>query len=137
MSKEIKVGFPGGKKISANINGHDVITDQPPSNGGDGSAPSPFDFFLASLATCGGFYASEFCNKRGIDMNGFSMRMVCLPNPKTRLYGKIVFELDLPAHFPEDQIEALKRSINSCAVKKHIVDAPEFEISVSEAVEAG
>lgn len=136
MSKTITVDFPGGKKIAAVVNGRSIQTDQPASNGGDDTAPSPFDLFLASIATCGGFYASEFCRKRDISMEGFSMRLVCETDPETRLYGKMNFEMCLPPHFPRDQVEAMKRSINSCTVKKHIMTAPAFDITLSDSAVA-
>ena len=136
MSKIIEVNFPGGKKVGASVNGHVILTDQPASNGGENTAPSPFDLFLASIATCGGFYAAEFCHKRDIGLEGLSLRLVCEPDPETRLYGKMIFELCLPAGFPEDQVDALKRSINACTVKKHMMDTPAFDIRVKETVPA-
>ena len=58
---EIMVSFPGGKKVDAHFEGFTVQTDQPTSNGGEGSAPDPFSYFLASLATCAGLHVVAFC----------------------------------------------------------------------------
>ncbi len=48
---EMKITFPGGEKVNAEINGMVIPTDQPVETGGEGAAPSPFDYFLASLGT--------------------------------------------------------------------------------------
>ena len=130
--KTIEVSFPGGKKIGCEVGGHAIVTDQPAANGGENTACSPFDLFLASLATCGGFYASEFCKRRDISMQGFSLRMHCHQGERSKRYEKIVFEVVLPDGFPEVQIDALKRSIDSCAVRKHVTEAPDFEVTVAE-----
>jgi putative redox protein len=37
-------------------------------------------------------------------------------------------ELELPARFPEKYRDALERAVDQCAVKKHIVEPPKFEI---------
>ena len=126
--KTLEIGFPGGKKISASVGNHTVVTDQPASNGGEDMAMSPFDLFWASLATCAGFYAAEFCKRRNISMEGFALRMHCHAGEQSKMYERVQFELTLPPGFPADQVESLKRSIDSCAVKKHVVNAPAFEI---------
>jgi putative redox protein len=130
--RTIEVSFPGGKKIACELAGHTVVTDQPSADGGDGTAPSPFDLFMASLATCAGFYAAEFCKRRDISMQGFFLRMCCHKGEQSKRYERIVFELTLPESFPKAQIEALKRSIDSCTVKKHIEKAPAFEVRIAE-----
>jgi len=130
--KTIEVSFAGGKKIGCEIDGHTILTDQPASNGGENTACSPFSLFLASLATCAGFYASEFCKRRDISMQGFSLRMHCHQGERSKRYERVVFEMVLPEGFPQAQIDALKRSIDSCTVKKHVAEAPQFEVTVVE-----
>ena len=70
MSSQMTVTFPGGKRVDASFNGFEIETDQAVDSGGDGSAPEPFDYFLASLATCAGIYILGFCQKRGISHEG-------------------------------------------------------------------
>ena len=71
---DMKITFPGGKKVNAEYNGFTHLTDQPVNAGGANSAPSPFELFLASLGTCAGFYVQSFCQQRGIDMAGIELR---------------------------------------------------------------
>ena len=70
---EILVTFPGGMRVDAQAGAHLIRTDQPASAGGDASAPAPFDLFLASLATCAGYYVLAFCRARGIPTDGLAL----------------------------------------------------------------
>jgi len=70
---EMKITFPGGEKVNAEINNRIIATDQPVESGGEGSAPTPFDYFLASLGTCAGIYILSFCQQRQIDTEGLAL----------------------------------------------------------------
>ncbi|MCX7641292.1 MAG: OsmC family protein, partial [Elusimicrobiales bacterium] len=74
MSKYI-ISFPGNKKVNVKFKEFEIKTDQPKESGGDGTAPSPYELFLSSLAACAGFFAISFFQTRKIDMEGFSMYM--------------------------------------------------------------
>ncbi len=125
---EMRVYFPDGKKVHAEYNGFTHQTDQPTYAGGDGSAPSPFELFLASLATCAGFYVLSFCQQRGIDTNEVELIQSVEVNPQTRMIGKLNIEIKLPADFPEKYQSAVIQSAGLCAVKKHMETPPEFNI---------
>ena len=131
MNKIMEVSFPGGKKVDAKIDNILIKTDQLIKNGGEGSAPSPFQLFLTSIATCAGFYALQFCQSRNISTEGMSLKMTCNFDPEFKRYKKIIFDLKLPAGFPEKFKKAIIRSMNLCGVKRHITEAPEFEINTS------
>ena len=76
---EMEVVLSGGMKVNAIYKGFTIETDQPEQAGGDGSAPSPFDLFLASIGTCAGFYVLSFCQKQGIPTD--EIRLMLSPNP--------------------------------------------------------
>lgn len=124
----LEVGFPRGKKVSANMKGFTIETDQPLDEGGEGENPSPFDLFLGSIATCTGFYALRFCESKNIDMTGMKLVLNTEKNPDTGLIGKMELKLTLPAEFPKKYEKAIVRSMNLCTVKKHMMDPPEFKI---------
>ena len=126
---EITVTFPGNKQTSAQVGQHAVITDQPVMAGGDGTAPSPFALFLASLASCAGIYTVFFCEKRGIPLDDIKVVQHDERNPETGKVEKVTIEIVLPADFPEKYKKALIHSVDLCAVKKTILDPPEFEIT--------
>jgi putative redox protein len=131
MSRIIEVSFPGGKRVDAKVGEIVVRTDQSVEHGGDGTAPEPFQLFLASIATCAGVYALQFCQSRELPTEGLSLTMTCDLSPQSKTYTKIAIELRLPAGFPERYEAAILRAMDLCAVKKHIMNAPAFEIRVS------
>lgn len=122
------VRFPGGKRVDAEYAGFTIRTDQPPRAGGEGSAPPPFDLFLASIATCAGIYVKGFCDSREIPTEGLGLEMEILPDPAAHRIGRLVLTIHLPADFPEKHREAVIRAADLCAVKKHIFEPPAFEI---------
>lgn len=125
------VDFTGGKKIQTKAGKHVIQTDQAVAAGGEGSAPEPFILFLGSIATCAGIYALNFCDARKIDTQGMSLSMTCEWNEETKRYDKFAIDLKLPADFPEKYTGAVIKAMDLCAVKKHIIDPPEFEITTS------
>ena len=108
--KDIEVSFPGGMRVDAQIGAFVVRTDQPVDHGGDGTAVTPFDLFLASLASCAGFYILAFCQARHLPMDGLRLRQRVLIDPGTTLPSRICLELELPASFPEKYRNAIVRA---------------------------
>jgi len=126
---EINVRFAGNKRVSAEFDGFTVMTDQPASNGGDGSAPGPFDLFLASLATCAGYYMLAFMQKRDIATEGAGVILRTERDSQTHMVTKIVSELQLPPGFPEKYRDVVVRAVDQCTVKRHIIDPPAFAVT--------
>lgn len=119
---EMLINFPGGARVNAEFGPHTIITDQ------DGSAPSPFATFLASLGTCAGIYVLGFCQQRGLPTQGIQILQRIHQNPLSGMVEKIDLEIQVPSTFPERYHEALVRSASLCAVKKHMENPPEFNV---------
>jgi putative redox protein len=126
--REMEISFPGGARVDGTYKGFTIKTDQPPQGGGEGSAPAPFDLFLASIGTCAGIYVLSFCQQRGIPADGIRIRQSMELNPATRLVERVNLDIDLPADFPAKYAPALIRSAELCAVKKHLENPPQFSI---------
>lgn len=126
---EMKIVFPGNKKVDAIYNGFRISTDQPAMSGGDGSAPAPFDLFLASLGTCAGIYVLGFCQQRGLPTEGIELTQRMQFDPVKRMIGKVEIDINVPEDFPEQYHDALVKTASLCAVKKHMQDPPEFSIT--------
>lgn len=124
----MEVRFPGGVAVEAIHAGMTIRTDQPAAAGGGGSAPSPFDLFLVSIATCAGFYALRFCQERGLPTEGLGVTMDWERSPETKLISKIRISVKLPEEFPEKYRSAILRATDQCAVKKHLVAPPAIEV---------
>jgi ribosomal protein S12 methylthiotransferase accessory factor len=130
--KDIQVVFPGGKRVDAHYDGRVVKTDQSIENGGEGSAPEPFDLFFVSMATCVGIYVLEFCTTRNIETEGLGVHLQSSFNSEAHLYTEIDIQISLPPAFPEKYKKALLRTANLCTVKKHILNPPAFSVSLQE-----
>lgn len=126
----IEISFPGGKRIDARVGDFSIQTDQPVKFGGSGTAPAPFELFLASLATCAGIYASSFCEMRNLTTEGLALRMECLEDAQRKMIGEIRFCLTLPRGFPEKYRGGIVRAMEQCAVKRHMQEAPSFSVEI-------
>lgn len=128
--KDLKVVFGENYRIDVEYKGFTVKTDQPVRDGGDGTAPSPFDYFLVSLAACAGYYALAFCKERKLATEGLSVSMATERGEASKMIDKVTIRLGLPAGFPEKYKFAIVKAVDHCTVKAHILRAPAFEIVV-------
>ncbi|HEX9676158.1 MAG TPA: OsmC family protein [Anaerolineales bacterium] len=126
---QIELSFPGGDRVDAHFGGFTVQTDQPSPQGGRGSAPAPFSLFMASIATCAGIYALHFCRERGLPTDELRIRQHSVRDPETGMIGRIELHIELPPGFPERYRAAIVRSVELCAVKKHMEQPPTFHIT--------
>ena len=129
MSTNMKITFPGGLAVNATFKGFTVLTDQRVESGGGGTAPEPFDLFLASLGTCAGLYALRFCQQRGIDTQGLGLTLTTERDPESKRLALVRLDVELPAGFPEKYREAIVRAVDQCAVKRQILEPPRFEVA--------
>lgn len=134
---DIRVTFPGGKRVAAQVGRHLIETDQPVEGGGEDAAPAPFDLLLASLATCAGIYALGFLQARKLPTDGLELRQHVEHDEVTDLPTKIRLELTLPPGTPEKYRGAIVRAVEGCKVKKTIAAAPAFEVVTTSLATAG
>ena len=128
MALEINVSFPGGMRVDAEVAGFTIHTDQSPAGGGEGSAPEPYTLFLASLAACAGAYVNGFCRNRDIPTDRIRLTQTHEFDPVARRLSKVSIDIVVPPDFPERYLGALQRVADKCAVKRVILDGPEFSI---------
>lgn len=127
----MEVTFDGGKVITAHLNGHKIITDQPINGGGTNTAPSPFELFLASIGTCAGIYVKGFCDQRGIPADNIKIIQSMEYDRTTGLPSDIKIDIQLPADFPEMYKDAVIKVADLCKVKKTIANPPKFSVVTS------
>jgi ribosomal protein S12 methylthiotransferase accessory factor len=118
----MEIVFPDGDRVDALSNGNVIRTEQ------DGSGPAPFELFLASIGTCAGIYVSRFCRQRGISTADIRILQKMRVNPATRMVDGIDLDIVLPDDFPEQYKDAVVRSAQLCAVKKHLEAPPEIQV---------
>jgi putative redox protein len=127
----ISISFPGGVAVDATLDGHTIHTDQPPPLG-KGTAMSPFEIFLSSIGTCMGFYALRFCQQRGIVTDGLGLGLDPIRDPEGKHVKTVKIALQLPHGFPEKYHDAIRRAVDQCSVKRHLIEPPDFELALSE-----
>jgi putative redox protein len=128
---EIKITFPGGKKVDAEVHGMVIHADQSKREGGEDSAPSPYLQFLASIGSCAGSYVLSFCQERKIPTDNITLseRVEFVTTPEGRSFlDTIAIDINVPPDFPEKYHKALIKVVDQCAVKKVIMHPPKFDI---------
>lgn len=129
-ASEIIAYLPGGRRVDALVGGHVIHTDQPRDNGGEDGAPSPFEHFLASMATCAGIFVQGFCARRGLPTEG--IRVVERPEfDDDGTLTEVNLTVELPPSFPEKYRDAVLRSVEQCSVKRAIQAQPTFKVSAA------
>jgi ribosomal protein S12 methylthiotransferase accessory factor len=126
-ANEVLVTLPGGRRVDAQLGAHVVRTDQPIENGGEDTAPSPYQLFLAALGTCAGIFVQGFCAKRGLSTEGIRIRERPFQDPETGTLARVELDIEVPPEFPEKYREALIRVVDQCSVKRAIQAQPTFE----------
>jgi len=124
----MEITLDGGKVVTAHINGKIIKTDQSVKNGGMGTAPEPFELFLASIGTCAGIYVKSFCDQRSIPTEDIKIIQSVVFDPEKRVPSLIKLEIRLPADFPEKYKAAVINAAELCLVKKTINSGPEFQV---------
>jgi putative redox protein len=126
----IEITFDGNKRVNALIDGFTVKTDQTVQSGGENSSPTPFNLFLASLGTCAGIYVKSFCDQRGIDSSAMHITMDYDYDPVRKMVAKLILHIHVPADFPIQYEAAVIKTASLCAVKRHLSETIENEITV-------
>lgn len=129
---EIKVNFLDNLRIEAKFDDFSVIADQPIRYKGDGSAPSPFDYFLASSALCAAYFIKVYCNSRDISTEGIRLSQNNIVDPEDRYNQIFQIQVEIPEHISDKDRQGILRSVERCTVKKVIQTGPEFKIETVE-----
>jgi putative redox protein len=128
MDSKYEIILAGGKKVNTKIRGFTISTDQPVADGGQDTAPSPFELFLASLGTCAGYFVASFCQARSLPTENIAMMQTVVRNDATHMVEKIIIDIRLPLDFPEKYKDAVVRAAESCTVKKHLAAPPQVQV---------
>ncbi|MFC0348621.1 OsmC domain/YcaO domain-containing protein [Undibacterium danionis] len=133
---EIKVNFLDKLRLEAKFDDFTVIADQPIRYKGDGSAPGPFDYFLASSALCAAYFVKLYCNTRNIPTENIRLSQNNIVDPENRYAQIFKIQVELPADISAKDREGILRSIERCTVKKVVQEGPEFVIEEVESLDA-
>ena len=129
---EMEIVFSGNMKVDALLGNFVIKTDQTTSQGGDASAPQPFDLFLASLGTCTGVYVLSFCKARHIPTDDITLHFKTERDRETHLITSITMSIKVPKTFPEKYKQAMIKSAEKCAVKRLLEQPPDIAINMEQ-----
>ena len=129
---EIKVNFLDNLRLEAKFDDFTVITDQPVRYKGDGSAPSPFDYFLASSALCAAYFVRVYCLSHAIPIENIRLSQNNIVDPENRYNQIFQIQVELPESISDKDRQGILRSIDRCTVKKVVQTGPEFKIESIE-----
>ena len=133
---EIKVNFLDNLRLEAKFDDFTVVADQPIRYKGDGSAPGPFDYFLASSALCAAYFVKLYCQTRNIPTENIRLSQNNIVDPENRYKQIFKIQVELPEDISEKDRLGILRSIDRCTVKKVVQTGPEFVIEVVENLDA-
>ncbi len=132
---EIKVNFLDNLRLEAKFDDFTVVADQPIRYKGDGSAPGPFDYFLASSAMCAAYFVKVYCNSRDIPTENIRLSQNNIVDPEDRYNQIFQIQVELPESISEKDKKGILRSIDRCTVKKVVQTGPEFRVETVESLE--
>ncbi|MCX2546783.1 OsmC domain/YcaO domain-containing protein [Pseudomonas sp. COW5] len=133
---EIKVNFLDNLRLEAKFDDFTVVADQPIRYKGDGSAPGPFDYFLASSALCAAYFVKLYCETRNIPTDNIRLSQNNIVDPENRYNQIFKIQVELPADISDKDRQGILRSIDRCTVKKVVQAGPEFVIEEVENLDA-
>ena len=125
---EIKVNFLDKLRLEAKFDDFTVIADQPIRYKGDGSAPGPFDYFLASSALCAAYFVKLYCETRNIPTENIRLSQNNIVDPENRYQQIFKIQVELPEDISASDRKGILRAIERCSVKKVVQAGPEFVI---------
>ena len=133
---EIKVNFLDNLRLEAKFDDFTVVADQPIRYKGDGSAPGPFDYFLASSALCAAYFVKLYCQTRNISTDNIRLSQNNIVDPENRYNQIFKIQVELPADISDKDRQGILRSIERCTVKKVVQTMPDFVIEHVENIDA-
>jgi ribosomal protein S12 methylthiotransferase accessory factor len=129
---EIKVNFLDNLRLEAKFDDFTVIADQPIRYKGDGSAPGPFDYFLASSALCAAYFVKLYCQTRNISTDNIRLSQNNIVDPENRYNQIFKIQVELPADISDKDRQGILRSIERCTVKKVVQTCPSLSLNMSK-----
>ena len=131
MSEAIRVQHLGDDRFEISVRQHTVFVDQPADAGGDDTAPTPTELFVAGLASCVAFYARRFLNRHGLPTEGLAVEAEYVMGARPARVSEISVVLRVPDGVPEDRRDALLAVASHCTVHNTLVEPPEVRIGLA------
>ena len=136
MPGTVQVTHLGNDRFEIRVREHRLQVDQPLSDGGDDTAPTPTELFISSLAACVAFYARRYLARHDLPTEGLAVDASFTMASRPARVGEITVHLELPVGVPEDKREALLAVASHCTVHNTLVTPPKITIDLASAQSA-
>ncbi|MFB8750184.1 OsmC family protein [Streptomyces parvulus] len=119
-----------GDAYEIRVRGHALTVDQPLSDGGKDTAPTPVELFVAAVASCTAHYAGRFLDRHGVGRDGLSVRArFRMANDRPARVASLTLTVVAP-ELPPEKVAALRAVAAHCTVSNSLTRPPETELRV-------
>lgn len=129
---QINVRYLDNLKLEASFDDFKVISDQPIRYKGDGFAPGPFDYFLASSAMCAAYFVKVYCKARNIPTDDIRVSHNNIIDPENRYKQTFHIQIEMPQEISEKDKKGILAAMERCTVKRVIQNEIDFKIEPKE-----
>lgn len=131
--RPMRVEHRGGDRFDISVRGHIITVDQPVKDGGDDTAPTPTELFIASLASCVAFYARRYLARHNLPTEGLAVEATFDMGSKPARVAGITLRVILPDGVPAERRDALLAVATHCTVHNTLETTPDVSITLSDA----
>lgn len=125
----VHVAHRGGDRFDINVRGHLIRADQPVSDGGEDTGPTPTELFIASLAACVAFYARRYLDRHALSTDGLAVEADFSMGSRPARVARIEVRLTIPDDVPAERREALLAVASHCTVHNSLLTTPEISVT--------
>ncbi|MFI1163496.1 CBS domain-containing protein [Streptomyces sp. NPDC020801] len=119
-----------GDAYEIRVRGHVLTADQPASDGGKDTAPTPVELFVASVAACAAHYAGRFLDRHGVSRDGLRVdARFRMADDRPARVAALSLTVEAPA-LPRDRLPALRAVVSHCTVSNTLAQPPETQLEV-------
>lgn len=131
LMPKLKVSYHSGKAFKVIVRGHEFISDQPLSNEGQDLGPTPVEFFMGSMGSCTGLFASLYLKRNDLDVSKLLVYVSWEYEKNPSRVGKIVINVETGLELSKEHLLRLRKTVEGCTIHKTLLITPEIEISLS------
>jgi uncharacterized OsmC-like protein len=129
--RRLRVDYEAGDCFRIAVRQHALSVDQPEADGGEDTAPTPTELFVASLASCVAFYARRFLSRHGVPVEGLSVTAEFSMASHPARVGDINLQVQVPAELAPARQSALLAVASHCTVHNTLLQPPPVRIELA------
>jgi uncharacterized OsmC-like protein len=125
------VAHERGLRFAAAVGSHIVPTDQPPSAGGEDSAPTPLELLSVAVGGCVAFYVHKYLETRHLPTDGVLVEVDQETVPRPHRVSAFDVRILLPETVPLLYHPIIESVARTCPVHNTLAHEADFTIKVA------